>query len=148
MKHGFLALVLAICLATPGSVAGAGRGGGHTSHSSGSHSSGGGHSSRRSSSHRSSSGAHAGAGPSLSSHHPKSSHSGVHRSGHGKIKRDPEQRAKFMRTHPCPSTGKTHGACPGYVVDHITPLKRGGKDDPSNMQWQTKEAAKEKDKWE
>jgi hypothetical protein len=53
-----------------------------------------------------------------------------------------------MRSHPCPSTGKTYGACPGYVVDHITPLKRGGADSPSNMQWQTKEAAKAKDKWE
>jgi hypothetical protein len=27
-------------------------------------------------------------------------------------------------------------------------LKRGGKDDPSNMQWQTIEESKEKDKWE
>jgi hypothetical protein len=36
------------------------------------------------------------------------------------------------------------GACPGYVVDHVTPLKRGGADKPSNMQWQTKEAATQK----
>lgn len=49
---------------------------------------------------------------------------------------------------PCPSTGKSSGACPGYVIDHVQPLKRGGADAPSNMQWQTKEAAKEKDKWE
>jgi hypothetical protein len=32
------------------------------------------------------------------------------------------------------------------VIDHVTPLKRGGADDPSNMQWQTKEGAKAKDK--
>jgi hypothetical protein len=28
------------------------------------------------------------------------------------------------------------------------PLKRGGADAPSNMQWQTVEESKEKDKWE
>jgi hypothetical protein len=26
---------------------------------------------------------------------------------------------------------------PGYVVDHIVALKRGGADHPGNMQWQT-----------
>jgi 5-methylcytosine-specific restriction endonuclease McrA len=35
-----------------------------------------------------------------------------------------------------------------HVVDHIIPLKRGGADSPSNMQWQTIEEAKQKDKWE
>jgi 5-methylcytosine-specific restriction endonuclease McrA len=57
-------------------------------------------------------------------------------------------RAAFERDHPCPSTGEPRGACPGYVVDHIMPLKRGGADLPSNMQWQTLEEAKEKDKVE
>ena len=33
-------------------------------------------------------------------------------------------------------TGYPHGR-PGYVVDHIIPLKRGGADAPWNMQWQT-----------
>jgi hypothetical protein len=33
-------------------------------------------------------------------------------------------------------------------VDHIQPLKRGGADSPSNMQWQTKAEAKAKDKIE
>lgn len=36
----------------------------------------------------------------------------------------------------------------GYIIDHITPLKRGGCDTPENMQWQTIQNAKEKDKWE
>ena len=81
-----------------------------------------------------------------------SSHSatapGVHRDSHGKIARDPRQTNAFKKQHPCPSTGKTSGSCPGYVIDHIKPLKRGGADIPSNMQWQTEGAAMQKDRWE
>ena len=44
-------------------------------------------------------------------------------------------------------TGYPHGR-KGYVIDHIVPLSKGGADAPSNMQWQTKDAAKAKDKWE
>ena len=73
---------------------------------------------------------------------------GVARDSHGRIKRSPQARRDFQKSHPCPSTGKTSGACPGYVVDHVRPLKRGGADAPSNMQWQTVRAAKEKDKTE
>lgn len=65
-----------------------------------------------------------------------------------KIKRDPAARREFQRANPCPANGKRAGRCPGYVVDHIRPLKRGGPDLPSNMQWQTKEAAKAKDRIE
>jgi hypothetical protein len=57
-------------------------------------------------------------------------------------------RAEFMRQHPCPSTGKGYGACPGYVVDHVKPLACGGADAPSNMNWQTIAEGKAKDKWE
>jgi hypothetical protein len=60
------------------------------------------------------------------------------------IKRDPEERRAFVRTHPCPATGKTSGGCPGYVVGYVTPLKRGGADVPYNMQWQPVGAAKTK----
>jgi len=73
---------------------------------------------------------------------------GVARDTHGRIKRNPQARRDFQKSHPCPSTGRTSGACPGYVVDHVKPLKRGGADAPSNMQWQTTQAAKEKDKTE
>ncbi len=47
-------------------------------------------------------------------------------------------RAAFQRHHPCPSTHRKVGTCPGYVVDHVVPLCAGGADAPSNMQWQTK----------
>jgi hypothetical protein len=34
------------------------------------------------------------------------------------------------------------------VIDHTQALKNGGRDAPDNMQWQTKQAAKEKDRVE
>jgi hypothetical protein len=55
---------------------------------------------------------------------------------------------EFQRQHPCPSTGRATGACPGYIKDHIRALDCGGPDAVSNMQWQTIVAAKAKDKWE
>jgi hypothetical protein len=48
---------------------------------------------------------------------------------------------------PVPRDGRTTGACPGYVIDHVVPLKRGRADAPSNMQWQTTGEAKAKDRW-
>ena len=44
-------------------------------------------------------------------------------------------------------SGYPHGR-PGYVVDHIVPLAKGGKDVPSNMQWQTIAEARAKDRVE
>ena len=82
-----------------------------------------------------------------STHHDRA-YPGVKRDTHGRISRDPHAKEAFRRTHPCPSTGKTYGACPGWVVDHVRALKHGGADDPSNMQWQTRAAAKAKDRWE
>jgi hypothetical protein len=70
------------------------------------------------------------------------------RDGKGRIARNPAARQAFQRSTPCPSTGKTTGPCPGYVVDHVKPLKRGGADAPGNMQWQTTAAARAKDKIE
>ena len=62
--------------------------------------------------------------------------------------RDLSQLAAFQKAHPCPANGKTRGKCPGYVVDHVRPICGGGKDHPANMQWQTREAAKIKDREE
>jgi hypothetical protein len=55
---------------------------------------------------------------------------------------------EFERENPCPSIGRTSGACPGYVKDHIKSLECGGADAVSNLQWQTIAQAKAKDKWE
>lgn len=53
--------------------------------------------------------------------------------------------AEFQRQNPCPSTGKTKGACPGFVKDHIYPICAGGSDSVDNLQWQTVAEAKRKD---
>ena len=62
--------------------------------------------------------------------------------------RSREVAREFQRQHPCPSTAKTSGACPGYRKDHMVPLVCGGPDAVANLQWQTIAAAKAKDRWE
>ncbi len=62
--------------------------------------------------------------------------------------RSREVTKQFQRLHPCPSTGKTYGACPNFTKDHIVPLCKGGPDTVANLQWQENAAAKAKDKWE
>jgi hypothetical protein len=64
------------------------------------------------------------------------------RNSNGTIKRSAAAKEQFER-----ETGYPHGR-PGYVVDHIKPLACGGADAPSNMQWQTIEEGKAKDKTE
>jgi hypothetical protein len=64
------------------------------------------------------------------------------RDSRGRIKRSAAAKEEFER-----ETGYPHGR-PGYVVDHIKPLACGGADALSNMQWQTIEEAKAKDKTE
>ena len=53
--------------------------------------------------------------------------------------RDQAQVRAFRNENPCPVTGRTRGACPGWHVDHIIALCAGGEDHPRNMQWITKE---------
>jgi hypothetical protein len=60
----------------------------------------------------------------------------------GRYIRSSSAKARFMKM-----TGYPDGR-PGYVVDHIIPLACGGPDTPENMQWQTIEEAKEKDRVE
>ena len=73
---------------------------------------------------------------------PIISRGGIPRDSNGRIKRSESAKRSFMRM-----TGYPNGR-PGYVVDHIVPLTKGGADDPSNMQWQTVVEGKAKDKWE
>ncbi len=148
------AILLAAALAISAPVDAKGGG----AHSGGSHSSGGHHASSSSAkSYPGSHGARSATSTSRASRasttrtttsHSSRAAAGVPRDSSGRIKRDPHQRAAFMKSNPCPSTGRRSGACPGYVVDHVTPLKRGGADRPSNMQWQSTRNAKAKDKTE
>ena len=50
--------------------------------------------------------------------------------------------------NPCPATRLRKGPCNGYVVDHIVALECGGKDELENLQWQTVEEGRKKDKLE
>lgn len=55
---------------------------------------------------------------------------------------------EFMRLHPCPAgPNQGHRAypCKGWVIDHIVPLCNNGSDSTDNMQWQTVQAARDKD---
>lgn len=65
-----------------------------------------------------------------------------------RIKRSQSAKIEFKQQQPCPATGLSFGPCKGWVIDHRTALACGGADHPSNMQWQTTEDAKAKDKWE
>lgn len=62
--------------------------------------------------------------------------------------RSRETTRRFQQLHPCPSTGKRTGGCPGYVKDHRVPLACSGADLPYNLQWQSTADAKAKDKVE
>lgn len=59
----------------------------------------------------------------------------IKRDAKGQISRRADVLAAFKRIHPCPSTGKSSGACPGWSLDHIIPLSVYGADSVSNLQW-------------
>lgn len=48
------------------------------------------------------------------------------RTPNGRIRRSSSARHAFRELHPCPATGAKAGPCPGYLVDHIVPLKPAG----------------------
>jgi hypothetical protein len=103
-----------------------------------SHSSSGSHSSHSTSS-KSKSKSGSKSGTARTTHHKSSS---ATRDSHGRIARSEAAKHEFEV-----QTGYPHGRS-GYVIDHIKPLACGGADAPSNMQWQTVQAAKLKDKTE
>lgn len=52
--------------------------------------------------------------------------------------RSAAQLYRFKQMEPCPITQHHKGRCPGWEVDHITPLCAGGDDKTWNMQWLTR----------
>ena len=76
-----------------------------------------------------------------------------HRDKDGSISRRADVLRAFRKLYPCPSTGKTNGACPGWNIDHTIPLACGGCDAVSNLTWlpvQIKRCPGDfcKDRWE
>lgn len=63
-----------------------------------------------------------------------------------KLPRNAAARQAFVRGTACPETGVNRLPCPGWVIDHVVPLCAGGDDAPGNMQWQTVEEARAKDR--
>jgi hypothetical protein len=59
----------------------------------------------------------------------------VQREENGTISRSNRVINAYKKIHPCPSTGMSIGACPGWAIDHIIPLANGGCDSVVNMAW-------------
>ena len=59
----------------------------------------------------------------------------VDRDESGNIKRSSTVTSAYKRLHPCPSTGLTYGACPGWSLNHSIPLSCGGCDAVYNLTW-------------
>lgn len=76
---------------------------------------------------------------------PRSKAEIQHQAVQDRESRSRAMRSAFQHLSPCPSTARSTGSCPGYIVDHVVPLCAQGPDLPSNMQWQTVAEAKQKD---
>ena len=70
--------------------------------------------------------------------HPRTYCATCARDSSGRIQRSSSERLKFLKSH-----GLTHTP-PGYQVDHIRPLSKGGADKTWNMQLIPKNSPKEK----
>lgn len=70
--------------------------------------------------------------------HPRTYCATCARDSHGRIQRSSSEREKFLK-----SQGLTHTP-PGYQVDHIKPLSKGGADKTGNMQLIPKDSPKER----
>jgi hypothetical protein len=71
----------------------------------------------------------------------------------GRIIRSLTAKRNFVAVWACPSTGLHEISCPGWAIDHVIPLAKGGCDLAFNMQWlpnAIKSAAGRypKDRWE
>lgn len=60
----------------------------------------------------------------------------IKRDAKGQILRRADVLVAFKKIHPCPSTGKSMGACKGWQMNHVIPLACGGVDAVSNLSWQ------------
>ena len=69
------------------------------------------------------------------------------RNADGSIKRSTAVLNAFKRAHPCPATGLTTGACPGWAANHTIPLACGGCDSVSNLDWMPAQIKSCKEPW-
>ncbi|HEU4381863.1 MAG TPA: hypothetical protein VFR85_00060 [Anaeromyxobacteraceae bacterium] len=86
----------------------------------------------------------AGAGPGSRGAAPGASSASCATGGHRPSGGRPDEtwatsrREDFRRRTPCPSTGRTRGACPGYEVVDVPPSGRG---EPWTLRWATPQEA-------
>lgn len=57
------------------------------------------------------------------------------RAADGSIRRRADVLGAYRKAHPCPVTGASSGPCPGWQLNHIIPLAKGGCDAVSNLMW-------------